>query len=348
MKFDPKLGNRKHYSSIDQLIGQTPIISIKPPFGERNAKTLLLKLESFNPNFSVKDRTALGLVLAARSTGRLQPGGKVVESTSGNLGKSLAMLSAIMDFELHVLVDPKVSTHNINWYKAYGATVELVTQSDANGGYQKARIARVKEIIAADPTVYWPNQYDNPDNPDFHSANTVQEFLEVDFDVLAGAISTGGHMTGIARGLKALRPEKRVVACDVEGSAIFGEPFAPYLLNGVGLAWKSRNTDLSVFDECISVSDRIAISICRYFAQNYGILLGGSSGLVIFGALAALQSPAVNTAMALVADSGINYLDQIYDDAWLERMKVEVMTSIELDKAVTGAMIWNSDSQVAS
>ncbi|MCK5522403.1 MAG: pyridoxal-phosphate dependent enzyme [Thiomargarita sp.] len=275
---------------------------------------------------SIKDRTALGLIQAAFKSGKLKPGGTVIESTSGNLGKSLAMLGAAMDFNVIIVVDPKVSTTSLNLYKAYGAQVDMVTTPDKHGGYQKTRICRVKELLKLHAGAYWPNQYDNPDNPTFHQNYTALEISHFDFDLLVGAVSTGGHLSGIARWIKANRPTTQVLASDVEGSAIFGTPLKPYLMNGVGLGWRADNTDFSVFDHHCQISDQEAISLCHLIARERGILMGGSGGIVVCAALIYLLATNVKSALALIPDTGVNYLDQIYDEDWLSSKEIELLT----------------------
>jgi len=312
-------------NSITETIGHTPIISLQHSLLP-NGKKLYLKLEQFNPTFSIKDRTALGLIQAAFKSGKLKPKGTIIESTSGNLGKSLAMLGAAMDFNVIIVVDPKVSNTSLNLYKAYGAQVDMVTTPDKQGGYQQARIYRVKELLKLHVGAYWPNQYDNPDNPTFHQNNTALEISHLDFDLLVGAVSTGGHLSGIARWIKANRPTTQVLACDVEGSVIFGTPFKPYLVNGVGLSWLADNTDFSVFDHCCQISDQEAISLCHLIARERGILMGGSAGIVVCAALIYLHATNMESALALIPDTGVNYLDQIYDEDWLNSKEIELLT----------------------
>lgn len=312
------------FSSIAETIGHTPVLSLKHRLLPEG-KTLYLKLEQFNPTLSIKDRTGLGLIQAALTTGKLKPNGTVVESTSGNLGKTLAMLGAAMGFKVIIIVDPKVSPKNLNVYRAYGAQVEVVTTPDERGGYQKARIARAKEIIANDPNAYWPNQYDNPDNPTYHYDHTAPEIGHLDFDMLVGSVSTGGHLSGIARWLKDNRPSVKVLACDVEGSAIFNTPFKPYLVNGIGLGWRAQNTDLSVFDYCCQISDQVAISLCHLLAKEMGLLLGGSGGVVVSAALKYIAQPQISSALAIIPDTGVNYLDQIYDRDWLVSHNIDLL-----------------------
>jgi cystathionine beta-synthase/cysteine synthase A len=320
---------RRIVQRVDELIGNTPILELSHPLIPKSKK-LLLKMESFNPTFSIKDRTALGLIQDAFSTGKLQPGGVVIESTSGNLGKSLAMLGAVMNFRVILVVDPKVSHTMKNWCEAYGAEVVVVTETDEEGGYQKTRIKKVQELLTQHQDAYWPNQYDNKANPNFHYAKTATELLELDISSIFGAVSTGGHMSGIAQYVNHYKQEIEIIACDVVGSAIFGNQFAPYLLNGVGLSWKSSNVDLSVFNKIGQVADQDAISMCHLIAKNSGVLLGGSGGLVVFAAMSYLLQDHSDKALCIIADSGINYLHQIYDEAWLIQQGIKLLDMNQL------------------
>lgn len=311
---------------VEGLIGQTPVLAIRSPLVPEG-KRLYLKIEGANPTLSVKDRTALALVRAGLASGRLRPGGTLIESTSGNLGKSLAMLGAAMGFRVVVVVDPKAPKSATALYRAFGAEVIVVDTPDASGGYQQARIATVKAYLDAHPDAYWPNQYENPDNPDFHYATTAQEILDSGcaFDTLVGAISTGGHLSGIARRIREARPDATIVACDAAGSAIFRRPYRPYLINGIGLGWRSRNIDTDAIDRCLFVDDAQAISVCRHLARRCGLLVGGSGGAVAFAALAQLHGSDARVALGVVPDAGVNYLDQLYDDAWLRAQSVELL-----------------------
>lgn len=193
--------NQNIFENIAACIGNTPIVELKHNFISPNKK-LYLKLEAFNPTFSIKDRTALGLVKFGFSSGKLKTGGTLIESTSGNLGKSFAMLGAVFKFKVIIIVDPKISTSMIKIYKAYGAEVIMIDNSDKNGGYQKARLQKVKNLLKQNPDAFWPNQYDNAANPEFHYETTALEILSVNVNGIFGAVSTGGHLCGIGRRLK--------------------------------------------------------------------------------------------------------------------------------------------------
>jgi cysteine synthase len=320
--------SREIVDRISDCVGVTPIVKIKHDLVP-NDKQLFAKIESFNPNFSGEDRTAIGFVHSALANGALKKNGLLIESTSGNLGKSLAMLGAIYGFEVIVVVDPKVSPKVLNWYRAFGAQVDLVTEPHIEGGFQKARIARVQELLELHPGAYWPNQYDNVSNKEYHYYKMGPEILEdvrsTSSDLVVGSVSTGGHLSGIGSYIKSHCEDVGVVAADIAGSSIFGGKFTPYLINGVGLSWRSQNTDFSAFDNIVVASDQMAISVCREISKSHGFLLGGSSGLVIFAALSSLLHSEHRSALAILPDSGINYLDQIYDDDWLDSNGISLM-----------------------
>lgn len=322
------------YGSIAECIGNTPVVELHDSLIPKH-KRLFAKLEYYNPSFSIKDRTALGLVKAAMATGRLARGGILIESTSGNLGKSLAMLGAVYGFHVVVVIDTKTSSSVIRWCEAYGARMEMVSETDENGGYQKTRVARVKKLLEEYPGAVWLNQYDNEDNPDFHYATTGEEVAMLQVDAVAGSVSTGGHLCGISRKVKEKRSETTVVACDVEGSAVFGGVFRSYLVNGSGLSWRSKNTDLSVLDKLCILSDQEAISMCHLMAREHGLLFGGSAGLVMFGSLAWLRQSTARSAVAIIPDSGANYLDQIYNHDWLAHKDIKILGRAELAECLS-------------
>ena len=330
------------HPNIAECIGNSPVVEVQDsliPTGKR----LLVKLEYFNPSFSIKDRTALGLVKAAMASGKLKKGGILIESTSGNLGKSLAMLGAVYGFQVIVVIDAKTSPSLIRWCEAYGARLEVVDETDENGGYQKTRVARVKKLLAKYPDAIWPNQYDNQDNPAFHYATTGEEVAALEVDSVAGSVSTGGHLCGISRKIRQKRPGTTIIACDVEGSAVFNGTFHSYLVNGAGLSWRSRNTDLKVLDKVCISSDQEAISICRLLARESGLLFGGSAGLVVCGSLAWLKQSPARTVVAIIPDTGANYLDQIYNDEWLAEKGIALMQRDELDQCLKNKPIHDAE-----
>lgn len=338
-------------TNVAECIGNTPVVEVRNSLVPEG-KHLFVKLESYNPSFSIKDRTALGLVKAAMASGKLAEGGTLIESTSGNLGKSLAMLGAVFGFHVIVVIDAKTSPTVIRWCEAFGAQMEMVVETDENGGYQKTRVARVKKLLEEHPEAVWLNQYDNADNPWFHYSTTGEEVAALEADAVVGSVSTGGHLCGIARKIKEKRPQTTVLACDVEGSAVFGGTFHSYLVNGAGLSWRSKNIDLSVLDKVCMVADQEAISACRIFARETGLLMGGSGGLVLCGSLTWLKQSAARSAVAIIPDTGANYMEQIYSNEWLREKGIRLLDKDQLNgclqsKAIADAE-WFSDEGMAA
>jgi len=325
--------NSPIYQTIADFIGNTPVVEVHDSLIPKGKK-LLAKLEYYNPSFSVKDRTALGLVQAAMCSGRLAKGGILIESTSGNLGKSLALLGAVYGFHVIVVIDAKTHAAVICWGEAYGAQMEMVHETDENGGYQKTRVARVKKLLEQFPEAVWPNQYDNQANPKFHYRTTGEEVAALNADAVVGSVSTGGHLCGISCKVKEKKQGTTVIACDVEGSAVFGGVFHSYLVNGAGLSWRSKNTDLNVLDKICISSDQEAFSACRLLAKDSGLLIGGSGGLVVCGALAWLNRSSSQTAVAIIPDTGTNYLEQIYNDEWLGQKGIALLSRAKLNECL--------------
>jgi cysteine synthase len=241
-----------------------------------------------------------------------------------------------------VVVDVKTPASVIRWCEAYGAEIELVHETDESGGYQKTRVARVKKLLEKYPNAVWPNQYDNEDNPKFHYCTTGEEVAALEVDAVVGCVSTGGHLCGISRKVREKRPRTTIIACDVEGSAVFRRAFHAYLINGTGLSWRSRNTDIKVLDRICISSDQEAISACRLLARESGLLIGGSAGLVICGALAWLKQSEATSAVAIIPDTGANYLDQIYDDTWLATKGIQVLTRTQLDERLRTKQVFEA------
>jgi len=317
------------FENITNVIGRTPVVRIGA-FASI-AHEIYLKLEGLNPGSSIKDRSALGLIVDAERKGLLKPGGTIIESTSGNLGKSLAIIGSARGYRVVLVMDPKVSPSVVAFCRAFGASITMVDRPDETGGYQKPRIARVKQLLAEIPGAYWPNQYDNPANPSVHEVTTAREILDdvPGLDYLVGSVSTGGHLSGTARALKSNRLDSKVIAVDAQGSSVFGYPFKPFLLNGLGLAWTPGNIDTRVIDEVSLVRDEEAYSACRFLAQREGILVGGSGGAVFFTCLAlASRLPRDRSCkiLGIVADTGTNYLDTIFDDDWVSSHRIELIT----------------------
>lgn len=307
----------EYAKSLSELIGNTPLIKIS----EINKSCIFGKLEYLNPTGSLKDRTAYGLLSKAISAGHLKEGMGVVESTSGNLGHALASLCAALQIKFVCVMDPKTSIQNVELVKAYGGEVVLVTERDADGGYQKNRIKKAREIAANDKNLINLDQYDNPDALNYHAETTGKEILSQTngrVDVVVGAVSTGSSLCGIAKYLKSVNPNIKVAAVEPYGSTIFGGVSTPFLMNGIGLSFTPKNYEPSLIDYELKISDADAFSTIRRHAKRTGMLLGGSSGAVLYAAsLLATELDDNKCIIALLPDGGLKYLSTVYNDDWL-------------------------------
>lgn len=306
------------FDSILDTIGRTPVVRLRCMSGLHRSE-VLVKLESFNPAGSIKDRPALQMITAAERDGRLRPGGTIVESSSGNMGKALAMIGAVGGYRVIIVVDPKAPRSMLNFVAAVGAEIEMVERPDEHGGFQRPRRERVEQLVAAIPGAFWPNQMHNPDNPRAHAETTARELLDdvPEFDMLVATASTGGHLSGLSRAVKEKLPEVTTVAVDAVGSAAFGAPFRGYAMRGLGLAWRPGNLDTSVVDRVHLVDDAEGIATSRLLARTEGVMVGESAGAAVFSALHHAYHHPGSRIVAVAADGAANYLDESFDDAWL-------------------------------
>lgn len=306
------------FNNIVEAIGHTPMVRLRNV--TVNDAEILVKLESFNPGGSIKDRAALYMIKQAERDGRLTRKSTVIESTSGNLGKSLALIGAVEGYQVILVVDPKTPRSMIEFATALGAKIEMVDVPDESGGYQRPRVARVRQMVAESPDLFWPDQYNNPDNPRAHAEHTAFEILSDigEFDVLVAAVSTGGHICGIATTLKKHLPDLTVVGVDAAGSAAFGFPFRGYQMRGLGLAWQPGNLDRRLIDRVHLVADYEGVATSRLLARHEGVLVGESSGAAVFGALHHAQHHAGSRIVVIAADGAANYLSESFNDEWLQ------------------------------
>lgn len=305
-----------------ELIGNTPLLKLRRLVNP-NFTNLYVKLEMYNYTGSVKDRSALGMIEAAEKEKILKPSSVLIESTSGNLGVSLAAISNIKGYKFICVLDPKVETEKVNALKAFGAKIIIVNIPDRYGGFQKPRIKKVKELLKTIPNSTNLNQYENPNNPNYNYLTTGPELykdLKGKIDVLIGAVSTGGHLCGTARYLKEKIPGIYVIGVEPIGSKIFGGNYKPYLQQGAGLSFKPKNFDPKIVDEKIKVSDKDAFITALNCVKKEGILVGGSSGAVIFVALKKIKKKFLNkNVVAILPDHGEKYLTTLYSREWLKK-----------------------------
>lgn len=297
----------------------TPLLDIALHVNSR-WRHVSLKLESYNPGESIKYRTAQGLVENLKQAGRLWPGITLIESTSGNLGVALALLSTEYDFRFTAVTDPKTDPTVLDRIRSLGAQVICVTEPDKAGGYLLSRLAKVRDLLAEQPDAIWSNQYENPSNPDVHYRQTAPEICKQcpEIDAVFVAASTGGTLAGIGRYLRASNPSVRIVGVDMHGSAVFGLPVGKRLVTGIGSSRPSSFLRRSDYDDVVLVDDLAAVATCHRLRDELGLGLGGSSGAAI---AACSRYLAVNEdivrAVCICPDGASNYLNSLYSQEWL-------------------------------
>jgi len=306
-------------NSLLDLIGETPLVRFNRLVIPEGVD-LLVKLESFNPGGSSKDRPALTMIDAAERDGLLKPGGVIVEPTSGNTGVGLAIVAAQRGYRCIFVMSDKMAAEKVRLLEAYGAEVVVcptaVAPEDPSSYYSTA-----ERLTKETPGAFRPDQYSNPANPLAHYLTTGPEiWRDTDGTVthfIAGA-GTGGTICGVAKYLKEQNPDVRIIAADPEGSVYSGGEGRPYLTEGVGEDFWPANYDPSLVDEVIAVSDADAFAMARLVTHKEGMLIGGSGGTAVAAALKVAQSaPKGSRVVVLVPDSGRGYISKVFNDDWM-------------------------------
>ena len=295
------------FDNVLQTIGNTPHIRINRLFGPD--AQVWIKSERSNPGGSIKDRIALAMVEDAEKSGALQPGGTIIEPTSGNTGIGLAMVAAVKGYQLILVMPDSMSIERRRLMLAYGASFDLTPKEKG----MKGAIARAQELQAQTPHSWIPQQFENPANVEVHARTTAQEIL-ADFpdglDVLITGVGTGGHITGVARVLKAKFPRLLVFAVEPAASPVIsgGQP-GPHTLQGLGAGFIPKNLDVSLLDGVILVDAEPAREYARRCAREEGILVGISSGATLTAIAQKLpELPAGSRILGFNYDTGERYL----------------------------------------
>lgn len=293
--------------SILDTIGNTPLIPLKKISGD--GPEILGKLEAVNPTGSIKDRIGLSMIRAAESSGELQAGMTIVEPTSGNTGIALAMAAAALGYRLILTMPTSMSVERRSVMASYGAGIELTPAADDMPG----AIKRAEEIKATDPdSVYMPQQFSNPANPQAHRDATGPEILAATggrMDAFVVGVGTGGTISGAGQVLKAEIPALRIVAVEPARSPVLsgGEP-GLHGIQGIGAGFVPEVMDLDLVDEILAVDDDEAFSTMRRLAREEGILVGPSAGANVAAALRyGTENPELNRFVTLLCDTGFRY-----------------------------------------
>ena len=304
----------KIYHDLTELIGRTPLLEVThiEEIEHLQAK-LIVKLESFNPGGSVKDRIAIAMIEDAEQSGKLAPGAAIIEPTSGNTGIGLAWVAAAKGYKLTLTMPETMSVERQNLLKALGATVVLTPGSEG----MKGAIARANALRDATPGSIILQQFENPANPAIHQRTTAEEVwadTEGAVDIFVAGVGTGGTLSGVAEGLKAKKPSVKAVAVEPAGSPVLSTGKAgSHKIQGIGAGFQPINYHAAVVDQIIPVADNDAIAASRLLARKEGLLVGISSGAAFHAALSLAKLPenAGKTIVAVLPDTGERYLSTV-------------------------------------
>lgn len=299
------------YTSVDQLIGRTPLLELTHIEEAYHLKArILAKLEYLNPAGSVKDRVAKMMIEEAERTGRLGPGAVIIEPTSGNTGIGLAAVAAARGYRIIIVMPETMSVERRQLMKAYGA--ELVLTEGAKG--MKGAIAKAEELALEIPGSFLPGQFVNPANPKAHRTGTGPEIYEDtdgEVDIFVAGAGTGGTITGVGEYLKSKIPSVRVVAVEPASSAVLSSGEAgPHKIQGIGAGFVPEVLNTAIYDEIMPVSDEDAFAAGRLVGRREGVLVGISSGAAVFAAVELAKRPENEgkTIVVLLPDTGDRYL----------------------------------------
>ena len=297
----------KVVDSITDLIGQTPLVRLQRVVKSGRAN-IYVKVEYFNPGGSVKDRIAMGMIQDAEQRGVLQPGGTIVEPTSGNTGIGLAMIAAARGYRLIVVLPDTMSVERRMLMAAYGA--EFVLTPGAEG--MKGAIEEAKRLLRENPDYFMPQQFENPANPEAHRRSTALELLNQlsSIDAFVAGIGTGGTITGVGEILKTRLPEIKIIGVEPASSPVIsgGKP-GPHKIQGIGAGFVPAVLNQTIMDQLIQVSNEDAIEMTRRLAREEGILVGISSGAAISAALQVAETLGEGKNVVVIApDTGERYL----------------------------------------
>ncbi len=296
---------------ITELIGHTPLLELSNYNRNKRLKARLIgKLEYFNPAGSVKDRVALAMIEDAERSGRLRPGATLIEPTSGNTGVGLALVSAVKGYTLILTMPETMSEERRKLLQAYGARLVLTPGAEGMSG----AIAKAEELRDSIPGAVILQQFENPANPAAHIHSTAEEIwqdTDGQVDIFVACVGTGGTISGTGKGLKARRPDIRVVAVEpAESPVLSGGKAGPHKIQGIGAGFIPGTYDSGVVDQIMTVPGDEAIRTARELAREEGILVGISSGAAVYAAtaLATLPENEGKNIVVLLPDTGERYL----------------------------------------
>ena len=308
------------YSTILETIGHTPVVKINR-MGADLACELYARCEYFNPGRSVKDRIGYEMVKNAQREGRIKPGDTLIEPTSGNTGIGIAMAGAVMGYDVIITMPNKMSHEKQVVLERLGATIYR-TRSDAASHDPDSHISLAKQLQQEIPNSHILDQYANPDNPNAHYYGTAQEIIDDfghDLHMVVASVGTGGTITGIARRLKEFNPAIQIIGVDPVGSILGGgNKIEPYLVEGIGYDFFPDVLDNTLIDDYIKTNDVDSFRTARQLMREEGLLVGGSCGAAMWGALQAARTLTEGQkCLVILPDSIRNYMSKFASDTWM-------------------------------
>ncbi|MEF9624421.1 cysteine synthase A [Streptococcus dysgalactiae] len=303
------------YHNITELVGQTPIVKLNHLVPE-DAADVYVKLESFNPGSSVKDRIALAMIEAAEAEGRIQPGDTIIEPTSGNTGIGLAWVGAAKGYHVIIVMPETMSMERRQIIQAYGAELMLTPGTEG----MKGAIAKA-ETLATELGAWMPMQFNNPANPAIHEKTTGQEILEAfgetKIDAFVAGVGTGGTVSGVSHTLKMASPTTAIYAVEAEESAVLsGQEPGPHKIQGISAGFIPNTLDTEAYDQIIRVKSKDALATARLTGAKEGFLVGISSGAALYAAIeVAKQLGKGKQVLTILPDNGERYLStELYNE----------------------------------
>lgn len=313
----------KYAENVLGLIGNTPLLKLNS-VTKGLSPLILVKPEYLNPGGSIKDRIGISMIEAAEKEGLLKSGGTIVEPTSGNTGVGLAMAAALRGYKCVFTMPDKMSQEKIDTLKAYGARV-VVCPTNVTPESPESYYSVANQIVKDTPGAFSPNQYANPANPRTHYLSTgpeIWEQTEGKITTFVAGMGTGGTISGVGKYLKEKNPDIQIVGVDPVGSIYSSKDIHSYLVEGIGEDFYPSTMNLDIVNKIVQVNDKECFQMTRALARTEGILVGGSCGAAVAGALKYCKDSNLtqdDVVVIILPDTGRSYISKIFSDEWMQQ-----------------------------